>query len=449
MDVTVESTAGLERRMRVEIPEDRISGEIASRLQSMSRTVRVPGFRPGKVPLKLVRSRFGPQVREEVMSELVRSSFYDALVQEKLRPAGAPTFEPLETGPGSGLAYTAVFEVFPEVSVANVEGLTVIRPVAEVRDEDVDTMLETLRVRRKTWEDVDRAATAEDRVVVDFEGLLEGESFEGGTGSEVPVELDGGRMIAGFEEGLLGATAGEERTLELQFPDDYHHQPLAGRPATFKVTVRSVQRSVLPEIDEELARSLGVEDGSVETLRRDVRENMERELEDALRARRKQEVMDALLKAHPVELPVAMVEEEKARLLQQQGDTFRRHGINAEDVGLQSEQFEEPARRRVALGLLLAEVVQSSRLTAAPDRVRGRIEKIASSYEDPSSVVSWFYGDKSRLAEVESSVLEEQVIEWICERADVRDQQASFDELLKPGQTTADNVDAPISLPDD
>jgi len=436
MQVTVEEGSGLERRMRVEIPEDRVEGAVNERLQSMTRTARVPGFRPGKVPLKVVAQRYGRQVRDEVIGEIVRTSFYDALVQQNLRPAGSPTIDPVDSRPGEGVEYTAVFEVYPELSEPEVEGLEIARPVAEVGGADVERTIESLRRQRRRFEPVERPAREGDRVTIDFEGTIDGEPFENGSGSEVRLELGSGQPLEAIEDALAGASAGEQRSIEVDLPASYRPESLAGRRAVFEVRVSEVSEPVLPEVDDEFARTFGVGEGGAEALRAEVRRNLERELEDAIRARTKERVMDALLAANPVSPPAALVEEEMERMFRLRGGELAQQGIDPERLGLAPEMFREQAARRIALGLLLAEIVKRNGLTADEERVRERIESIASTYEEPSRVVSWYYADKARLADIESTVLEDQVVAWMLQRATVRDEQTSFDELLNPGQTS-------------
>ncbi len=444
MQVSVEKTEGLERRLRVEVPEERIEGEINNRLQSMRRTARIPGFRPGKVPLKVVAQRYGRQVRDEVVGEMLQSSFYDAIVQENLRPAGRPTFDPVDWRPGEGLTYTAVFEVYPELGPPRVDGLKITRPAAEVTDADVERVIEELRTQRRSWEPVEeRGAEKGDRVVIDFEGRLEGETFEGGTGSQVPVELGAGRMPEALEEGLLGVRAGEERTLEVRFPAEHHAEKLAGQLVSFQVKVHAVQHPVLPEPGDEFARSFGVQEGGMEALRAEVRKRMQRELEETIRAQTKQRVMDALLEANTVHPPRALVREEMERMCELRRAELAHQGIDADQLGLKPEMFEDQAQRRIALGLLLAEIVKSNHLSADKGRVRARIEAIAATYDDPQQVVQWYYADKSRLAEVESTVLEEQVVDWMLERVEITEEAMSFDELMRPGQSAREGEGAP------
>jgi trigger factor len=429
MEVNVE-TAGLERRMRVQLPEERVSSEVQRRLQDLSQQARVPGFRPGKVPMKVIQQRYGRQVRDEVVGDLLQSSFYDALVQEKLRPAGSPTIE--REAAGEGLSYTATFDVYPEVKLPPLETLSIRRPSASVGEADVDGMIETLRRQRRTWSEVDRAATGSDRVRVDFEGFMDGAALDNATGEDFPLELDAGRMIPGFEDGLVGARAGETRTLELTFPEAYHASELAGRPVRFEITIKQVEEPALPEVDDAFAASFGVAEGGVEALRREVRSNMQRELDQVLQNLTKQRTMDALLVGQDIELPAALVEEEARRALERRKLELTHSGMDPEQVDLEPAQFEEEARLRVSLGLVLSEVIRDNEIRPDPQKVRARIEGIAATYEQPEEVVSWYYGSRERLADVETAILEEQVVEWVLERAQVTNEEMTFTELMSP-----------------
>jgi trigger factor len=432
MEVTVESGAGLERRMRVQVPEEQVDSEVQKRLGDLSRQVRVPGFRPGKVPMKVIRQRYGRQVRGEVVGELVQSSFYDALVKEKLRPAGSPRIEPEDTEPGQGVTYLATFDIYPEVALPPLETLTISRPVAEVSDDDVETMIGTLQRQRRTWNEVERAATPSDRVVIDFQGFMDGEALDNAKADDFPMELDGGRMIPGFEDGLVGSTAGDVRTLDLTFPEAYQEPTLAGRPVKFEITVRRVEEPALPEIDDEFATSFGIPEGGAEALRREVRNNMERELAEGLRNTTKQRTMDALLVGQDIELPEALVEEECKRAMERRSLELSHSGIDAEQAGLEPSMFKEEAHTRVCLGLVLAEVIREHDIKPDPQRVRARIETIASTYEQPDEVINWYYGNRERLADIETSVLEEQVVDWVLERASVTEEATNFDALMRP-----------------
>lgn len=432
MQVTVDTGEGLERRMTVQIPESEIQPEVSKRLQSMRRNVRLDGFRPGKVPMKVLERRYGRDVRGEVVSGVVQSSFMKAVQDENLRPAGAPTIDSLDAEQGEGVSYTAVFEVYPEVAVPDLGGVEVARPVAEVTDADVENMIETLRRQRRTWEAVERPAAEGDQVVVDYVGTIEGQDFPGNKGMDTPVELGSGSLIEGFESGLTGASAGEVRTLELTFPEDYHAKEVAGKPVSFEVTVKAVKAPVLPEVDAAFVQGFGVESGSREELAEEVRRNMERELHDKIRATLKKDVMDRMLEASAPQVPQSLVSQEAERLAQQ---TLQSLGAAGRGQSLDPGLFEDEARRRVALGLLLAEVARQNAITADPARVRERVETMASSYEQPEQVVAWYYADSDRLSEVESVVLEDQIVDWVLERARVEEYQTTFDAMMKAGQT--------------
>ena len=367
MEVSVEQTQGLQRRLKVALPEDSVTGEVDERVKKMARSVNIPGFRPGKVPVKVVRQRFGKAIRDEVVGELVRNSFQDALTQENLRPAGSPTIDDIQSDPGSGVAYEATFEVYPEVSVPSMESLQVVRPTSSVQDKDVDSMIDTLRRQRQTWEEVERAAEENDRVVVDFAGTCEGEPIPDGKAEKVLVEIGAGRMVRGFEDGLIGACAGEDLKLDVTFPEDAPDEKIAGKPAEFEIHIHNVQEPVLPDLDESFYSSFGVGDGSEAGFRTEVRQNMERELEEAIRATTKRRVLDSLLEAEVMELPAGLVDEEAERISKQRRMDLVYQGIDPDKLTLDRSMFEDDARRRVALGLLLAEIVKANDMTADPE----------------------------------------------------------------------------------
>ena len=437
MQVTVETTQGLERRMRVEIPEERVRDEIDRRLRDLARSARVPGFRPGKVPVKVVARRFGRQVRDEVVGGIVQESLIDALGQERLRPAAPPRIAPLETV--AGVSYTATFDVLPDISLPQFESIEIAQPVAEVEDEDVDRMLETMRVQRRAWKTVERAATSSDCIVVDLEGTVDGERLDEARATELPVELGEKRMVDGFEDALLGVRSGEARTLNLTFPEDYPEH-LAGKPVTFEVKVHRVEEPEVPDIDDAFAKSFGVAEGGVAALRGEVRANMERELAEGLRRTLKQRVMEALLAGIEVELPESMVRGEVARAMQRRREDLARSGVDPQHVQLDPDTFEEPVRRSISLELLIAEIVKEHRIELDHARVRTRVETIASTYQEPAAIVEWYYSDRERLSGIESLVFEDQVVDWILERARMTPEPTSFDRILNPGQTDAESA---------
>ncbi len=433
MQVSVEATGGLERRITVQVPAERIEKEIDDRLKSLTRTARVAGFRPGKVPFKVIERKYGAQVRQEVLGEVVQSSFYEAVAQEKLRPAGGPKIEAGKVEPGQNLEYSATFEVYPEIQLASLEGVSIERPVAEVTDEDVERVINTLRKQRVTWNEVDRPGQNEDRLVIDFEGLIEGAPFPGNTGKQVALVLGSGSFIPGFEEQLIGARAGEQRTFDVQFPDDYPAKEVAGKQVRFQVNVSSVSEPQLPEVDESFAKSFGISDGSVQSLRDEVRQNMRRELDQTIRNKVKQQVMDALLEKNKIDLPSALVEQEIDQLIAQAQEQFR-DPARRQNLSLPRSLFEEQARRRVALGLIIGEVIKANEIKLDQARVRQMVEGLASTYEHPEEVVNWYYSNRNLLSGIEALVLEEQVVDLLLQQMNVTDTPTEFDSLMNPGR---------------
>ena len=432
MHVSVETADGLKRRMTVAVEEERIDKAVQGRLKDLSRTVKLKGFRKGKVPLKVVQQHYGAQVRQDVIGDVLQSSFYEAVEQEKLRPAGAPDFEPKTMEPGKGLEYVATFEVYPEIELADLSKETVIKPVVEITEEDVDAMIENIRRQHMTWEAVDRPAEEGDRVTVDFKGTIEGEPFEGGEGTDMEVVIGEGRLISGFEDGLMGVKAGDEKTLELTFPEDYHAKELAGKPVQFAIKVKKVEAPKLPEVDAEFAKQLGIEDGDLAKMREEIRANMQRELDSKLQGKIKEAVMEVLLGSHDFPVPEALVTQEAQALARQMQENFARQGLKAEDLKLEPAMFRDQAWRRVKLGLLMAEIVKANDLKVDPARVKAKVEEIAAPYEHPEEVVKWYYADPRRLGEVESLVFEEQVVDWVLEQAQVEEKPQTFNEIMNP-----------------
>ena len=438
MQVSVETTGKLERAMRVQVPEERIAEEVQNRLLRLSRTTRVAGFRPGKAPMRVIEQRYGKQVRQEVVGEVVQTTFYEAVAQEKLQPAGNPSIDPLEAEQGQGLTYTARFEVFPEVQLAPAATLQVEKPVCEIVDADVDRMQAELRRQRAEPTETARASRTGDTVVIDFTGYLNGEPFDGGSGSDYRLELGSGRLIPGFEDGLLDQAAGADVTLDLTFPETYQDQKLAGQAVQFKVQVKQVLEPVEPELDDAFFAQFGVQEGGEEAFRRELREHMRREADTAIRNRLRDGIMDALLKANPIDVPKSLIHEESHRMLHQFQAQMKSYGMaDVEKLPHDTALFEEQAARRVALQLLVAEIIRSQQLQADPDRVRQEVEQRAQNYEDAAAVINWYYADKQRMAEVEAVVLEDEVIDWVSENADLKEVQVSFDELVNKGQTDA------------
>ena len=439
MQVSIETTSGLERRLTVGVPAERIESEVDSRLQKAAGNVKLPGFRPGKVPMKVMRQRFGAGVRQEVLGEVMSQSFQEAVVQEKLRPAGQPSIEPKTLEAGKDLEYIATFEVFPEVEVVEIKDFEVEKPVAEVTDEDVDNIIEVFRKQQGSWEVVERAAAEGDKVNIDYTGTRDGEEFEGGSATGSDLELGSGRMIPGFEDGVAGMVAGEEKTLQLSFPEDYHNEELKGAAVEFKVTLNNVQEMAPAELNEELFAKYGVEEGGLDEFRSQVSQNMARELKNAVESKVKEQVMEALSQAHEsVEVPRALVEREVSAMRNQMFQQFGGAGA-AQDLDLESllpdEMFAENAEKRVKLGLVMAELVSQLKLKVDAQRVRATIEEMASTYQDPDEVINYYYSNQEQLSSVESKVLEDQMVEKLLDNAQIVEKECSYQEALAKGET--------------
>lgn len=426
MQVSVEAGEGLERRMRVDLPFDEVGAEVEKRLQQLARRAKLPGFRPGKVPMKVLRQRYNMELHQEVFGDMVQKTLYKAFEQESLTPAGMPHIEPDLDIDAGRMAYTAVFEVMPEITLTSVSDRVVKRPVSELTDTDLDDMIQRLREQRKTWAAVERPAQAGDQLSIGFVGTIEGEAFEGGTTTGFKLELGSGRLIPGFEDGLIGAAVGETRTLDLTFPEGYQAEHLAGKPVRFEVTVESIAEPRLPEVDAEFVKNFGVEDGDVERFKADVRRNMERELKERLTARTKERVMDMLYEANPVDLPKALIQSEMRTMADQM-----RQALGGGQMQLPPEMFESGAKRRVALGLILGQIIRDNEIKADPERVRETVERMAASYEQPQEVLDYYYGDEERLSSVRALVMEEQVVDLMLEQVQVEDEPLTFAQLTE------------------
>ncbi len=427
MQVSVEVTEGLGRKMTVSFPEERVTGEVQKRLQQMSRSASIKGFRPGKVPQKVLAKRYGKELRQEVIGELLQSTFYEAVTQESVQPAGAPTIESLTSEEGKDIEYTASFEVMPEVELADLSAITLEKPVGAVEDADLDKMMDKLRGQRTAWNSVDRASADGDRVTIDFKGSIDGEAFAGGSGEDMPVILGSNSMIEGFEAGLTGAKTGDELTLDLSFPEEYGNKDLAGKPVQFAITIKSVEAPELPELNDEFAADFGLEEGGIEALRAEVRANMERELDSRLRNEVKSAVMDKLLEANPVEVPQAMIDHEAETMAQQMRSQMH-IPAGKSGVDINASMFSDQAKRRVSLGLVIGELIKANELKVDADRLRAEVERLAAGYEQPQQVIDWYYGDASRLQEVESLALEELAVEFVLSKANVTEKKVGFEE---------------------
>ena len=431
MQVSIETNEGLKRKMTVAIPGERVETAVNARLQETAKTIQLKGFRKGKVPFKVVKSKFGEGVRQEVIGELMNQSYFEALNQESLKPAGQPQIEAGNLKEGEDFEFSAEFEVYPEVELPDFSKIEVVTLHAEISDSDVDEMIETLRQQRQSWEKVDRAAQENDMVNIDFVGKKDGEGFEGGQMTGTNLELGSGRMIPGFEEGILDRKIGESFTLDLRFPEQYHNEELAGQAVQFDITLNSVSKQILPEVDEEFFRSFGVKEGGEGAFREEITNNMTREMKTASRKKFKNKIVDAVIELVDIALPEALIIAEVEQLKNQ---AFQQMGGNKEvDLSmLPDEPFQEQAGRRVILGLVLGEVIQQQKLQAEPAKVRESVEELASTYESPDDVINWYYGNKEQLAAIESAVLEDQVFDYIIEQASITGEEVSYKEIMEP-----------------
>jgi trigger factor len=427
MQVSVESIGKLERRMQVQVPAERVSQEIAARLKNISRTARLNGFRPGKAPLKVIRQQFGSQIHREVIGELLQSSYAEAVTQKQLTPAGSPRIEPQSMDEGQDLKYTATFEVFPEVVLQPMETLEVDKVTAEVTESDIDAMIERLRKQQMKYSAVNRGAANGDKATIDFEGAIDGVTFPGGKGENIAIVLGEGRMLPELEQGLIGATPGEKREVTVNFPADYRAAELAGKQAIFATEVKSVEEPVLPEIDEEFCKAFGVSEGGLPKLREDVAANMRRELEQALRNRNKAAVMEKLHAANPTEVPNVLIE---GQIRDMQVEAMRRAGTKDAAQAPPREPFVEPARRRVALGLLLNDVIRKENLVVDRARVNERLDEMVSAYGDAGAMKRAYMQNADAMRQVESLALEDQAVDWILEHAKVREVKSTFKQLM-------------------
>ena len=429
------TTSRLERNLMLSLPAVEIESQINTRLRQIARTAKMSGFRPGKVPFNIVANQYGFQVRQEVMSDSVQKSFADAVKGQNLRVAGYPRFAPANSGQSADkFEFTATFEVYPEVRLGSLAGLKLNRPAAEVTDKDVDNTLETLRKQRASYDKTERAAEKGDFVVVDFHGTLNGEPFKGGDAENFGVVLGEGRMLPDFEAALMGMKGEEAKAFDLTFPADYQ-EDLVGKTVQFSVNVKVVNAPKLPPIDAEFAKSLGVPDGDVATMRAEIKSNLERELKKRIQSRTKDQVMEALASVSELELPRSLVDLEVGRLQEQAIKDLDARGMTTKDLQLPPELFVERAEKRVKLGLILSEVVKQNELKARPEQIRRVVEEHAESFEDPKQMVRWYYSDQSRLAEVEAMVLEDNVVEWAAKSMDVATVTQSFDEIMEITRT--------------
>lgn len=431
MQVSVETTSNIERRMTIGVPAQEIDQAVQKRLQETARTVRLNGFRPGKVPMSVVKRRFGASIRQEVVGEVMRDNYIKALQEQDVNPAGWPSFEPKTMEEGKDLEFVATFEVLPEIELGDLSKIEVEKLASEVTDKDIDTMIDNLRRQQASMKSVKRKSKNKDVVTIDFKGFIDGEEFEGGAAEGHKLTLGSGQMIPGFEKGIVGAKAGEELEIEVTFPEDYHNEDLKGKPAKFEIKVSDVEEPQLPELDAEFFKKFGIDAEDEVAFREEVKKNMERELKQALSNKVKNDVVDGLLANTELEIPTALIDQEIDRLRQ---DAVQRFGGQVDFKQLPKEIFEEQAKRRVKTGLLFQEVVKKNDLKADAAKVEEKIQEIASTYEQPEEVVAHFNSNPEQKAQIESSVLEDAVVDFVLSQAKVTEKQVKYEEAVQAGQ---------------
>lgn len=430
MQFSVETTQGLERRINISVPAEVIEQAVREELKRVAKNARVDGFRKGKVPPAIIEKRFGGSVRQDVLGDIMQRNFFDVVIKENINLAGRPTFAPEQIEAGKEFKFSATFEVYPEVSVQGLENIKVEKPVVEITEADIDKMIEVLRKQQATWSETEQAAKAEDRVTIDFEGSIDGEVFEGGKAADFVLAMGQGRMIPGFEEGIVGHKAGEQFDIEVTFPEEYHAENLKGKAAKFAINLKKVEQMVLPELTDEFVARFGQNTKTVADLRQEISKNMQRELNNSLTARIKTQVIDGLLEQNQIDVPVAAVEQEIEVLREQAAQRFGGNAKQAQD--LPKELFEQQAKRRVQVGLLLASVISSNELKVDEDRVKAMIADIASAYEQPAEVIEHYNGNKELMNNIRNVVLEEQAVDAVLAKAQVSEKNASFDEIMNP-----------------
>ncbi|MBU2879688.1 MULTISPECIES: trigger factor [Aliiglaciecola] len=436
MQVSVETTQGLERRLTISVPADSIDSAVKSRLQQLAKTQRINGFRPGKVPVTVIKKRFGQAVRQEVAGEAMQRNFYEAVVQEKLNPAGMPRFEMTKDVDGEDLEFVASFEIYPELEVQGIDKIEIEKPVVEINDKDLDNMMDTLRKQHADWKEVKRKAKKDDRVTINFVGTIDGEEFDGGKAEDFPLELGKDRMIPGFEKPLVGAKKGEEVVSKVTFPEDYHAENLKGKEAEFTISVTKVEGLELPKVDEEFAKLFGIEDGDIEALKVEVRKNMQRELDQTLKAKLKEDVISGLLEQNSIDVPKALLDQEIDALREQAKQRFQQQsgGNSANMPELPADLFEENAKRRVSIGLILGEIIKINEIKVDDAKVEQLIETTASAYEDPSEVIEYYKTNNELLQQIQNVALEEQAVELVLSQAKVKEVDTAFDDIMNKQQ---------------
>jgi trigger factor len=432
MQVSLETTSGLERRLTVGVPAEQVENEVENRLKQAARNVSIKGFRKGKVPMSVVKQRFGAGIRQEVVGDVISRSFYAAVQKENVKPAGQPSIQPKQLAVGKDLEYIATFEVYPSVALSDLTTFELTSFKAEVTEADVDNMIEVLRKHQANWSVVERAAADGDQVNINFLGTKDGVEFAGGKADNHNLILGSKSMIPGFEEGIVGLKAGEQKVISVTFPEDYQAEELKGASAQFSITINNVSEAQLPELDKEFFEKFGVEKGGEKQFRKEVKANMDRELTNALKAKVKVQVMDALIASHTTEVPKALVANEiqvlRNQMLQRFGGQQQNFDVK---TLLPDTMFQDEASRRVTLGLIVGEIVKAAKLKPDAKRVKTMIEEIASTYQEPKEVIEYYSSNQELMAGVESAVLEDQVVDHILSQAKVAEVQTSYDEIIK------------------
>ncbi len=433
ISISVETTGSLGRKMTVQVPAERVEQQIDDRLKSVSRNAKMKGFRPGKVPMTVIRQKYGGQVRQEVLGEIMQTSYSEAISRENLTPAGAPQIAADDLKSGQDLKYTATFEVYPQIELKGLFDFSIEKPRPEITDADMAAMLDNLRQQQAVWESVERTARDGDRVIVDFDGEIDGKAFDGGHGENVSIVIGSGQMLSDFESGILGISTGEVREVKVKFPKDYPKEEVAGKKAVFRVTAASVEQSKLPELDADFAREYGIDDGNVESLKDELKQNMTREMEQTVRRRMKEQILDSLVKANPLDVPRSLVEDEINQLMHE----ARHAGLGGEDSSMPRDAFESTATGRVALGLLIAEVVRSQNIELDRERVKSHVEELAQGHEKAQELSRAYLADPRFRGQIESMILEEQVIDWLISQADITEKPSTFGKLMNFGTAAA------------
>jgi trigger factor len=431
MQVTVEESSGLNRTLKVQIPEDTIQKSVDQRIQKIGKNAKIAGFRPGKVPAKVIRDRFGTQARQDVISDLLQSSFREALTEKDLTPAGTPEITDMQADAGNGLEYTANFEVFPEVELESFSELELKKPICEVTEQDVDTMVEKLREQNREWNSVDRTSKAGDRVQISYSyhADIDDEDLKEGSSESIWILVGQPSLMPEFDEKVKDVSVGDHVDFSVVFPDDYKQEGLAGKKASFEIDVLTVEEPTLPEIDEKFIEQFGVKDGTVETFRTELQRNLEREMKAALHKRQKSDVLQTLYDTNTVVLPEVMVNAELQELLKPYQEAAEKQNADVDDPEIEKTLAEE-ARRRVALSLIIGKIITDNKLQPDPEKIRDMINDIAAGYEDPESLTEWYFSDQKRLQQIQQVVLEDQAIEWVLDQAKVVDQSIAFTELM-------------------